>query len=352
MTIKKDDSAAETNAMAEEEPDIEVQADGPVAVDSESEEKAATDPAGKHASEMDVDDLEKGDTKPAAATKADADTSGEKEKHQSAVSTLKPSTEGANQAFPDIFLCPITRKLMADPVVAPDGITYERTAIAERDELPDSKLYPNKALRNFMESRINTSGKSLRATLNRYKNNLQSNYSQLVLKSAIPGGDDRVLPQSLYCPISLNLMHVPVIDKDGNTYEKAAIVQWIIANGNSPLTRTALHEDDLYENHAVEEILDQEKQHSDDSLHPSIRRWQQEEPPKVPERGETVTTTESPYPTTQEQMDARRARANAECTSIGLFLAFLAILLFVPYGSVILAIILIIACCLPGRRRS
>lgn len=34
--------------------------------------------------------------------------------------------------IPTCFLCPITKKLMKDPVIATDGITYEREAIQER----------------------------------------------------------------------------------------------------------------------------------------------------------------------------------------------------------------------------
>lgn len=33
--------------------------------------------------------------------------------------------------FPDEFLCPITREVMSDPVIAADGYTYERASIQE-----------------------------------------------------------------------------------------------------------------------------------------------------------------------------------------------------------------------------
>ena len=33
------------------------------------------------------------------------------------------------RVIPDSYLCPITRELMVDPVVGPDGISYERAAI-------------------------------------------------------------------------------------------------------------------------------------------------------------------------------------------------------------------------------
>ena len=59
--------------------------------------------------------------------------------------------------------CPITLELMKNPVMAPDGITYERWAIEEwikehqtspltREPIPaDSKLIPNRVLENMIE---------------------------------------------------------------------------------------------------------------------------------------------------------------------------------------------------------
>ena len=39
----------------------------------------------------------------------------------------------SNMAEPNPnFLCPITHEVMADPVIAPDGITYDRAAIEVR----------------------------------------------------------------------------------------------------------------------------------------------------------------------------------------------------------------------------
>ena len=40
------------------------------------------------------------------------------------------------EGAPNAFLCPITRALMADPVIASDGHTYERQAIEEWLEQP------------------------------------------------------------------------------------------------------------------------------------------------------------------------------------------------------------------------
>ena len=65
---------------------------------------------------------------------------------------------------PHEFLCPITREVMVDPVVASDGFSYERTAIAKwigshakspcsNVHLSSSMLFPNTALKQMIRER-------------------------------------------------------------------------------------------------------------------------------------------------------------------------------------------------------
>jgi hypothetical protein len=56
---------------------------------------------------------------------------------------------------------------------------------------------------------------------------------------------------SFYCPITRELMVDPVIDPEGNSYEKQAIEDWIHQNGRSPITRTVLSTNDLRPNRAL-----------------------------------------------------------------------------------------------------
>ncbi len=49
----------------------------------------------------------------------------------------------------------------------------------------------------------------------------------------------------LICPITLQIFHDPVIAGDGHTYERAAIVRWILEHGTSPLTRQPLNINEL-----------------------------------------------------------------------------------------------------------
>jgi hypothetical protein len=42
------------------------------------------------------------------------------------------------------------------------------------------------------------------------------------------------------CPLTLQEIVDPVMDPEGNTYERSAITKWVTENGNSPLTRARL----------------------------------------------------------------------------------------------------------------
>lgn len=54
----------------------------------------------------------------------------------------------------------------------------------------------------------------------------------------MPANNDRPpAPPSFYCPLTMNLMKNPVQDREGNTYERFAIEQWLQSNHTSPITR-------------------------------------------------------------------------------------------------------------------
>jgi hypothetical protein len=245
--------------------------------------------------------------------------------------------------FPDPFYCPITEQLLDDPVVIPDGDSYERSAIPARGDVPsDNQLYSNRALKSIIDEAVQLSGGSMRAGLKRFDRSVRSNFQQLWEKSALPSPEYRPLPEAYYCSITFHLMHDPVIDPDGNTYERVAIENWIRINGKSPATRSPLTVDQLYPNHAISNLLDEEKNRSDDTMHPSIRKFKAELPPQRndAEMGggnlvatTTTTTTASRLPTTQAEIDALRDRPNENwmCSAFCVCLAVTVLLiLFVP----------------------
>lgn len=63
------------------------------------------------------------------------------------------------------------------------------------------------------------------------------------------------LPISFYCPLTLELMRDPVIDKEGNSYEREAIEGWLSTNQSSPMTRTPMNTNDLTPNRALQETI-------------------------------------------------------------------------------------------------
>lgn len=43
------------------------------------------------------------------------------------------------------------------------------------------------------------------------------------------------VPSSFFCPITMQLMTDPVIDPDGNSYERSAIESWLRQHNTSPI---------------------------------------------------------------------------------------------------------------------
>ncbi len=65
------------------------------------------------------------------------------------------------------------------------------------------------------------------------------------------------IPQAYICPITLTVMTDPYSDKDGNTYEKEAILKWITDHGSSPITRNRMSINDLRPNRALKDAIDE-----------------------------------------------------------------------------------------------
>ena len=63
------------------------------------------------------------------------------------------------------------------------------------------------------------------------------------------------VPDHFLCPITHCIMQNPVIDHEGNTYEKKAIEDWLLNNKTSPLTRQSLSIEQLSPNRALKEAI-------------------------------------------------------------------------------------------------
>eukprot|EP00035_Acanthoeca_spectabilis_P024925 m.456063 g.456063 ORF g.456063 m.456063 type:complete len:374 (+) comp20982_c0_seq1:518-1639(+) len=96
------------------------------------------------------------------ATDASQDNTRTKRGRSDAHTPLAAAAGPAPRARPDHHMCPITHEVMTDPVVAADGLSYERSAITEwlekstrspmhNTELKSVDLFPNVILRQMVE---------------------------------------------------------------------------------------------------------------------------------------------------------------------------------------------------------
>jgi hypothetical protein len=165
---------------------------------------------------------------------------------------------------------------------------------------------------------------------------IRSTFQLILEKSALTRPDYDPLSEAYYCSIKFDLMHEPVIDPDGNTYERVAIENWIRVNGKSPATRSPLTVDRLYPNHAISDLLDEEKNRSDETMHPSIRKFKAETPPQRTDAemgGNVAAAAAATLPTTQAEIDFLQDRQNASaCNPVGLCCSFLFLLVFFTIG--------------------
>ena len=63
---------------------------------------------------------------------------------------------------------------------------------------------------------------------------------------------------AFYCPITGSIMLDPVIDREGNSYERSAIEKWIHEHNRSPITRNPLSIKDLIPNRVLQQTIEKE----------------------------------------------------------------------------------------------
>lgn len=219
----------------------------------------------------------------------------------SAISTVAIESKGNQQQqpdctqeemeFPKALYCPLTNQLFEDPVVAADGETYEKAAYLERradagdDDVANKKLYTNRALKRIIDDVMLRRSGSIQASLKRLHYTAERTLAEFLEPSSSSPSTNQdsyyPLSEGFHCPITFNLIFDPVIDPEGNTYERVAAENWISVNGNSPVTRSTLTVEELYPNHVIRRLLEEEKNKSDDTMHPDIRRWKDEPAPKA-----------------------------------------------------------------------
>jgi hypothetical protein len=66
-------------------------------------------------------------------------------------------------------------------------------------------------------------------------------------------------PESFNCPLTYDIMVDPVIDPEGNSYERSAILAWLDINKVSPITRNPLKKDQLITNRSLRNSIGEYK---------------------------------------------------------------------------------------------
>lgn len=62
-------------------------------------------------------------------------------------------------------------------------------------------------------------------------------------------------PKNFYCPITYQLMTDPVIDNEGHSYERSAILESLKLKKWSPITKEPLMESDLRSNITLKDAI-------------------------------------------------------------------------------------------------
>ena len=63
--------------------------------------------------------------------------------------------------------------------------------------------------------------------------------------------------EAMKCPITGDIIEDPVMDFEGNTYEKVAILRWLQNHNTSPVTRSILRTDQLIPNRALKDSIEE-----------------------------------------------------------------------------------------------
>lgn len=77
------------------------------------------------------------------------------------------------------------------------------------------------------------------------------------------------IPHSFLCSITHTVMTDPVVDPEGNTYERAAIEEWLSREGVSPMTRAPLAAGQLVSNRALRDAIVEWKHLNTSGGHPA-----------------------------------------------------------------------------------
>jgi U-box domain len=84
-------------------------------------------------------------------------------------------------------------------------------------------------------------------------NQTKSNQTMMLRRDSSEGSSN--IPRSFYCPLTLEVMVDPVIDAEGNTFERQALMHWLSHYGTSPVSRQPLNANLVVPNFALRDII-------------------------------------------------------------------------------------------------
>jgi hypothetical protein len=74
-------------------------------------------------------------------------------------------------------------------------------------------------------------------------------------KESLSPPEDCDVPKGFICPLTLDIMYDPVLDHEGNTFERRAIMEWLRRKRTSPVSRQPLNDKMLIPNNALRETI-------------------------------------------------------------------------------------------------
>jgi len=133
---------------------------------------------------------------------------------------------------PSDFTCPITKKIMVDPVVSPQGVNFERSAILKWTQ-DGNKFCPVTSAPLRLESLRTSTALQWKIKYFQMKHGTSSEDKSDKQEQE----NANVIPQNMMCPLTKKVMVDPVMTKYGHNYERAAIIKWIGMRGEvCPMT--------------------------------------------------------------------------------------------------------------------
>lgn len=124
--------------------------------------------------------------------------------------------------------------LLADVEVATKHLA-EEVNVAPSDEIQEASSPPQQVQQSLSQEQ----GKRLTELV-----------SQVVLRTKRAR---KVLEKVFCCPISLDIVRVPVLAPDGRIYERGHIMEWLRREGTSPVARTPMRPSELLSDRVVEQ---------------------------------------------------------------------------------------------------